>query len=233
MANLDGTYRRTLINSGLTDPRAISVHPGIGFIFFTDWNLQSFIGKVGMDGSNFTRILTFNDKVIWPNALTIDFFADKIFWADAHMDYIAYSDFEGRGKHEVVQGANVHHVFALTIIDDIMFWTDWNLKAVVRAHKFTGENVSILRNTTHRPYDIKVVHPLRQLAYPNPCADNNAGCSHLCLLAPKRDGGVRAQCACPDDYSVRADGKTCLHQCPKRTHRCGPPDDTCIPWFSK
>ncbi|XP_043191509.1 low-density lipoprotein receptor-related protein 2-like [Amphibalanus amphitrite] len=194
VSNLDGSYRRTLINRGLTDPRAISVHPGIGYIFFIDWSLQSFIGKVGMDGSNFTRIITFNDRVVWPNALTIDFFADKIFWADAHLDYIAYSDFEGRGRHEVLQGANVHHVFALTVIDDTLFWTDWNLKAVVRAHKFTGENVAILRNTTTRPYDIKVYHPLRQLAYPNPCAENNGSCSHLCLLSPKRDGGVRAQC---------------------------------------
>ena len=41
-----------------------------------------------MDGSNFTRIVaTVNgDKLAWPNAITIDYFTDKIWWADAHLD---------------------------------------------------------------------------------------------------------------------------------------------------
>lgn len=91
-----------------------------------------------MDGSNFTQILTHENDIAWPNALTIDYFTERIYWADAHLDYIASADLEGRHKHIVLSGERVPHVFALTLFDDELFWTDWNLKAIVKSNKFTG-----------------------------------------------------------------------------------------------
>uniref|UniRef100_T1KX79 Uncharacterized protein n=1 Tax=Tetranychus urticae TaxID=32264 RepID=T1KX79_TETUR len=115
VSELDGRHRKTILGKGLVDPRAVVAHPGIGYLFFTDWSHHAFIGKIGMDGSNFTRILLYDQKIVWPNALAIDYF--------------------------------IIHVFALSIFDDWLYWTDWNIKAVVRAHKFTGEGMEILRNT--------------------------------------------------------------------------------------
>jgi low density lipoprotein-related protein 2 len=83
-----------------------------------------------------------------------------------------------------MSGTKVPHVFAMSIFDDRLYWTDWNLKAMLSADKFTGADYKVLVNTTHRPYDVHVVHPLRQPPYPNPCGRNNGGCSHLCLLSP-------------------------------------------------
>lgn len=88
VAELDGTSRKTILPKGISDPRAIAVHPGIGYLFFTDWGHHAFIGRMGLDGSNFTRIVLYQNKLVWPNALTIDYFSDKLFWADAHLDYI-------------------------------------------------------------------------------------------------------------------------------------------------
>lgn len=88
VAELTGTNRKTLLSTGITDPRAIAVHPGKGYVYFTDWGHHAFIGRMGMDGANFTRIVLYEDKLVWPNALAIDYFSDKIFWADAHLDYI-------------------------------------------------------------------------------------------------------------------------------------------------
>lgn len=58
------------------------------FLFFTDWGHHAFIGRIGLDGTNFSRIVLYENKLVWPNALTIDYFSDKLFWADAHLDYI-------------------------------------------------------------------------------------------------------------------------------------------------
>lgn len=93
---------------------------------------------MGMDGSNMTRILTHEDDVAWPNALTIDYFSERLYWADAHLDYIASADFDGKHKHVVLSGEKVPHVFAITLFEDNLFWTDWNLKSINRANKFTG-----------------------------------------------------------------------------------------------
>ena len=93
----------------------------------------------------------------------------------------------------------------------------------VRANKYSGENMQILRNTTHRPYDIHMYHPLRQLEYDNPCQYNNGGCSHLCLIAPgPNNRGVSKSCACPDDFILAPDKRTCMANCTKLQHRCGP-----------
>lgn len=77
--------------------------------------------------------------------------------------FCRFADFDGKNRHEVLSGVSVPHVFALSVFDNWIYWTDWNMKGVYRADKFTGENIEILRNTSHRPYDIHVYHPLRQL----------------------------------------------------------------------
>ncbi|XP_060535234.1 low-density lipoprotein receptor-related protein 2 [Cylas formicarius] len=235
VAELDGTSRKTLKTS-IADPRAIVAHPGTGYLYFTSWHLQAYVGKLGMDGSNFTRILTWNDDIAWPNALALDFFTDRLYFADAHLDYVAFTDLEGRHRHVVLSGNAVPHVFALTLFDDRVYWTDWNLKAVSAANKFDGSELRVLRNTTHKPYDIHVVHPLRQPPYPNPCGDDNGGCSHLCLLAPPlgdEEGRTTYRCACPNQFYLANDRKTCVANCTDGQWRCGGADDKCIPWFWK
>ena len=122
------------------------VHPGNGYVFYTSWRLHAYVGRIGMDGdpSTFTHILaaTNGDNIAWPNALAIDFFTDKLWYADAHLDYIAYCDFNGENINYMLKSPDqIKHVFALSILDDTLFWSDWNRKAILSAQKFTGENI--------------------------------------------------------------------------------------------
>ena len=39
VAELNGTNRKTLLTN-IADPRAIVVHPGTGYLYFTSWHLQ-------------------------------------------------------------------------------------------------------------------------------------------------------------------------------------------------
>ena len=47
-----------------------------------------------MDGSD-ARVI-FSKKLGWPNALTIDYASQTLFWADANQDYIAMADLDGK-----------------------------------------------------------------------------------------------------------------------------------------
>lgn len=58
----------------------------------------------------------------------------------------------------------LHHIFALTVLEDYLYWTDWETKSVERCHKYNGTDCSTLTATVHRPMDIHVYHPLRQVA---------------------------------------------------------------------
>ncbi|XP_020846577.1 low-density lipoprotein receptor-related protein 2 isoform X2 [Phascolarctos cinereus] len=235
VANLDGRFRRKLaehcVDSNNTfcfqNPRGIVLHPRHGQVYWTDWADRAYIGRVGMDGTNKTVIIS--TKLSWPNGITIDYTNDKLYWSDAHLNYIEFSDLEGRHRHTVFDGT-LPHPFAITIFEDTVFWTDWNTRTVEKGNKYNGLGRMVLANTTHRPFDIHVYHPYRQPIVNNPCGTNNGGCSHLCLI---KAGGQGFTCECPDNFQTLQLGSVthCLPMCSSTQFLCGD-SERCIPiWW--
>ncbi|MGH0147971.1 UNVERIFIED_CONTAM: hypothetical protein FKN15_040972 [Acipenser sinensis] len=196
VAELDGRFVKKLaehcVDSNnsycFENPRAVAVHPKYGYVYWSDWGYKAFIGRVGMDGTNKTAVIT--SKIEWPNGLTIDYTNDKLYWADAHLNYIEYSDLNGHHRHTVYDGT-LPHPFSITVFEDTLYWTDWNTRTVEKGNKYDGSGRTALVNTTHRPFDIHVYHPYRQPILTNPCSVNNGGCSHLCLI---KNGGQGYSC---------------------------------------
>ncbi|KAL4217440.1 Low-density lipoprotein receptor-related protein 2 [Mactra antiquata] len=248
VSELNGTNIKTLLSKSiLRRPRALVVNPFSGYAYWSDWSKDAYIGSIGLDGSNPTMVIT--RKLGWPNALTIDYETNRLWWADAHLDWIEFSNVDGTNRHVVRR--NVPHPFAIAVFEDWIYWTDWNHLTIEKCHKYTGENHTILLNTTHRPMDIHVFHPLKQkpavavvqmlarstsnlaiwvrvpaAAEINPCGHVNGGCSHLCLIQP---GGDNFTCACPDKFELNDDKHTCRPNCSINQVRCGPTDERCIP----
>uniref|UniRef100_A0A8C5UEH1 EGF-like domain-containing protein n=2 Tax=Passeriformes TaxID=9126 RepID=A0A8C5UEH1_9PASS len=207
VSKLNGAYRTVLVNSGLREPRALVVDVQNGYLYWTDWGDHSLIGKIGMDGTN--RSVIVDTKITWPNGLTLDYINSRIYWADAREDYIEFASLDGSNRHTVLS-QDIPHIFALTLFEDFIYWTDWETKSINRAHKTTGANKTLLISTLHRPMDIHIYHPYRQPDVPNhPCKTNNGGCSNLCLLSP----GGGHKCACPTNFYLGSDGKTCVSNC--------------------
>lgn len=42
--------------------------------------------------------------VQWPNGVTIDFFAERLYWVDAKADYIASADLDGKNIKKILEG---------------------------------------------------------------------------------------------------------------------------------
>ncbi|XP_029850375.2 prolow-density lipoprotein receptor-related protein 1 [Ixodes scapularis] len=228
VSRLDGAFRRVLLREGLEEPRAIVVDPSQGYMYWTDWGERPYIGKAEMDGSGWRVLLNDSSQSMgWPNALTLDPITHQLFWADAKHDYIATADLDGKNSRILARNGPsfpLHHVFAMTLFEDFLYWTDWESKAVLRCHKNHCSNVTHLVRTSIRPMDLQVMHPLRQRPLAgNPC-EANGGCSTLCLL---RAGGASA-CACPENYVLEPDGASCRSNCTSaqfvcaRTYKCIP-----------
>uniref|UniRef100_A0A7E4V2M4 EGF-like domain-containing protein n=1 Tax=Panagrellus redivivus TaxID=6233 RepID=A0A7E4V2M4_PANRE len=229
VCELDGRFCKTLIRDRIAQPKAIVIFPAKGYLYFTEWSLQPYIARVALDGNpppgtnDPIEKLAEND-LGWPNALAIDYYAERLFWGDAHLNEIGFMDLEGkRRKH--IPAERTSHVSSMTILDDHLYWSDWNLREILRCDKWTARNETVLQHTVQLPNDLRVVHPLRQPKYPNPCGDNNGGCSHLCLIAA---GGSNFTCACPDQFVLLEDGKTCQPNCTERQFACGGSDAKCI-----
>lgn len=58
------------------------------YVYWADWAYQAYIGRIGMDGTNKSVIIS--TKIEWPNGITIDYTNDLLYWADAHLGYIEY-----------------------------------------------------------------------------------------------------------------------------------------------
>lgn len=57
---------------------------------------------------------------------------------------------------------DIPHIFAMTLFEEYIYWTDWETKSINRAHKTQGTNKTTLISTLHRPMDVHIYHPYRQ-----------------------------------------------------------------------
>ena len=80
------------------------------------------------------------------------------------LDFLAllYYIISGKNiKNILVRGqtpsAHVQHIFALTVFEDYIYWSDWETGTIERAHKYTGKQNKTLITTVHRPMDLQVI----------------------------------------------------------------------------
>eukprot|EP00794_Sanderia_malayensis_P000456 gene456-1098_t len=152
--------RRVLVSTGLDKPRAISFcrQGSIKFIFWTDWGASSKIERVQLDGSG-TRAA--NRRTIvstglgWPNGLTAQCTEGKIYWADAKYDKIDVSNLEG-GSRYTLAGAEPRHPYTLLIVDESLYWTDWD-GSLYKVDKKTGLNQKKVIKSLHRPTGLYII----------------------------------------------------------------------------
>lgn len=258
----DGRYRKVLIDNKLDKPRAIVLDPYRKFLYWTDWGNLPHIGRAGMDGSDSKFIVTGN--LGWPNALTISFETNELFFGDAKEDFISVCNFEGKNRKIVAHrkfnpSLNLNHIFSIAVWEDKVYFSDWESKSIEFCDKYTGKNCGTLMKLVHRSMDLKVYHPVRQRRLKtsssmeqlmkkkhdskskesskkkletvslkdNPCA--SANCSALCLLSPNTP---YYKCACPSNFYLSSDLKTCVANCTAAQFLCKK-SMKCIPFYWK
>ncbi|XP_071452392.1 low-density lipoprotein receptor-related protein 4 isoform X2 [Hetaerina americana] len=189
VARLDGTCRKVVVEQGLDEPRSIALYPKRGYLYWTEWGENPKIERSYLDGSS--RRLVVSNDLGFPNGLALDYTAKRLFWADALKDRIETADLRGQNRKKLVPAAT--HPFGLTQYGPHIYWTDWYRKSVERADKMTGESRIAIRTDLDGVMEIRAVAANRQTGW-NPCAQENGGCSHLCLFR-----GKDYICSCPDE----------------------------------
>lgn len=154
---------------------------------------------------------SFSIKIIFKNSLK------NYFRCDALLDHVQHSDLDGTDVRNV-NSRLIRHPFSIAIHEQWMYITDWRLDAIIRMHKETGEQESILvrEPATNRLYGVKVFSREIQnpQAHPNkhPCSITNGGCEKLCFAVPKnqtnKNDPIRLNrvCGCPYGEKLQEDG---------------------------
>ncbi|KAJ8960391.1 hypothetical protein NQ314_006081 [Rhamnusium bicolor] len=196
--NHGGRMRRTILDSRvLHKPRGIALHPQHGYMFWTDWSAENpSVNRANLDGTN--NITLFGrDKVEWPNGITIDYVANRIYWVDARRDYIGSSDLHGDGFLKVVSDVEVvFHPFAIAVFKNDMYWDDWKRNSIFSADKDIFKGVDVIVKQLPGLMDLKIFAHGVQIGT-NACA--NSSCSHICVGLPKN----KFACLCPDGLILK------------------------------
>ena len=98
----------------------------------------------------------------WPNGLTLDLAAKRMYWIDARSDSIHTATYDGKDQREILRGhEHLSHPFAISLFESHVYWTDWRSNAVLRADKWKAENVEVIDKVVfitpfmHDQYDEK------------------------------------------------------------------------------
>ena len=131
------------------------------YMYWSDWGEEARIERAGMDGSN--RTILHNTDLIWPNGITIDYENQKLYWIDASLDRLEYSNVDGTERILLKEGGEIAHPYSITLQNDILFWTDWQQLAILTTHKDLPDGtITSLYQLTFRPNGIEAVTPDRQ-----------------------------------------------------------------------
>ena len=138
-------------------------------MFWTDWGEKAKIERAEMDGSN--RGIIISQDVTWPNGLTIDYNAEKIYWTDAKLFYIAKANYDGSNRQRIFRAPMpsqcvLGHPFALTLCEDKIYWTDWKARGIHSTNK-NSTRCQVVWSNAYSPMDIHAFEPRRQLPRPS------------------------------------------------------------------
>lgn len=242
-----GRMRRTILGpNNLQKPRGIAVHPMIGYMFWTDWAPgNASVSRANLDGTDIKRLFI-KPAVEWPNGITIDHIAERIYWVDARLDYIGCSDFDGKRLNTIIANdERVAHPFAVAVFKDNMYWDDWKQSMIFVANKDHGVGIVPVLGQLAGLMDLKVFAHSVQVGT-NQCA-NSTLCSHICLGAPRHTTSESGySCLCPDGMVMQDSKCMCPggvmpyanSTCPRIASTCSPNqfacnNGVCIPEFWK
>ncbi|KRT81787.1 Fibronectin domain-containing protein [Oryctes borbonicus] len=197
-------FRRTILSPpSLKKPRGITVHPRIGYLFWTDWAENPSISRSNLDGSD-VKVLFSKPIIQWPNGISIDHIAERLYWVDAKEDYIGSSDLHGNKFKKVLTNTDyLSHPFSVAVFKDIMYWDDWKKNAIFSADKDHGIEVAVLADKMSGLMEMKIyAHSIQSGT--NACS--NSSCEYICVSVKGK-----ANCLCPDILEPSPEG-VCL--CP-------------------
>lgn len=147
---LNNSKVEQVIKLSLDDkPRGIAVDSCEMRIYWTNWNsLQPSIQRAYTTSFKLESIITKDIRM--PNAITLDHKERKLYWGDARLDKIERCDYDGSNRVIIVE-KTPQHPFDIAVYGDYLYWTDWVLHAVIRANKFSSEELVWLRGDVPRP----------------------------------------------------------------------------------
>ena len=115
-----------------------------------------------MDGSKSSRQTLHSTELAWPNALTIDYTSQTLYWADAKLNKIERSNVDGSSRTLLTTNL-ILHPFGLTYHAGYLYWSDWQTDQITTTPIDDPDNVTVvIASLNTEPMGLEVVATSRQ-----------------------------------------------------------------------
>lgn len=117
------------------------------------------IERAAMDGS--ARTLLHNTELGWPNALTLDYDNQVLYWGDALLDKFEKSNVDGSNRQLLTAAFyQPFHIFGIVVFNGRLYWTDWEHNAVISSTVYQPWGLNVVRSGF--VYDPMAIHVLSE-----------------------------------------------------------------------
>ncbi|GFU07691.1 low-density lipoprotein receptor-related protein 2, partial [Nephila pilipes] len=197
---------------------------------------QMFVSTVGddpsiimydMDGEN-AKLL--NMVKATPVALAVHPTASLLYFADPKAEAISVVDYLNPRSEPVVLKTRVGNIISIAVNEKYLYWTDskHNALNLLKLNASYAHTIS-LPGVKSGPVSRKVIYATAPIAKRSlgetTCANNNGGCSHLCLASPSG-----RSCSCDGGMELSKDRMTCKEkECTSEEFRCLGSSKKCVP----
>ena len=220
------TKARAVLIKDLERPMDMTLNQEDKLVFIANLGTEPYILQANMDGSN--QIKLFSGPTIGlPVAVVYVAEENKLYWSDAKKGTIESSLLsDADSGRRVVVRENLGHVMSLAIHSNILYWTDMDHGYLFHAAvDRTNEKPQLVplpgdhaASTMKKIKMVDADYEHQHDSHDDFCAEQNGGCSHLCLLGPH--GPV---CTCPEGFEMKTGSdKTCIKKemCDEGDFKC-------------
>jgi DNA-binding beta-propeller fold protein YncE len=162
--DLPKNRRNLIIQSQLY---GLTVDPNNGYLFYSSVNRPAKIFRAFLDGSNITVIV--DRGLSLPYTLSLDYQNKKIYWGDAHLNKIQYSDYNGNNLITLIS-SNLINPTSVFVFKFNLFYNDLRTKTIYKTSKYYGLSSTALSSNLNNLFQIKVYsNSLQTLLDNHPC----------------------------------------------------------------
>ena len=116
-----------------------------------------------MDGKE--RTVLIDTELVWPNAITLDYQTQTLYWADANLDKIESSNTDGLFRRVVTKNPLfIQQPFDIDVFDNQLYWSDWNFDVIITLPLSTPSTITAASRValSTEPMAVRVVAEVRQ-----------------------------------------------------------------------
>lgn len=185
------------------------IDPSAGYLFLAKYDPKSREGagllRYSMDGSNMTNLL--NDKLFYPNDLTLDVAMKTVYFLDHYFDFIQQCDYDGSNR-KFLQKLPLMKFQRIVFFEDTFYGVLSKNATIAQVRKSSTLFKKILaENLETYPKILKIFHQQIQPLTPvsRVCTANHK-CDHLCIPILENDEKNNSilvdKCICQEGFRL-------------------------------